>query len=92
MDSSVKLDGEHDEQFTNVSWYWSLVEKLIYLSVTHPNIIYVVSVASQFMHAPCQPHFEAVCQILHYFKGAPGHGLLYKPSTFYFVTSFCDAI
>ena len=32
------------------------------------------------MHAPCQPHYEAICHILHHLKGAPRQGLLYKLS------------
>ena len=43
------------------------------------------------MHAPRQPHFEAVCRILRYLKGAPGRGLLYRPSTSLSVTGYSDA-
>lgn len=32
------------------------------------------------MHAPCQPHYVAICRILHHLKGAPRQGLLYKLS------------
>ena len=88
MESTVKLDGEHDEPFTDVGRYRRLVGKLIYLTVTRPDITYAVGVVSQYMHAPCQPHFEAVCHILRYLKSAPGRGLLYRPSTSLFVTGF----
>ena len=43
------------------------------------------------MHAPQQPHFNAVCHILCYLKRAPGRGLLYKPSPSLSVTGFSDA-
>ena len=66
-----------------------MVEKLIYLTMTHPDITFAVGVVSQYMHAPLQPHFYAVCRILCYLKRAPGQGLLYKPSPLS-VTGFSD--
>ncbi|KAK2990718.1 hypothetical protein RJ640_003786 [Escallonia rubra] len=55
-----------------------LVERLIYFSVTRPDIAYVVSVVSQFMHAPSEKHMNAVYRILRYLKGTPGKGLLFS--------------
>jgi hypothetical protein len=52
IDSSVKLDGEHGELFSDVGRYRRLVGKLIYLTVTLPDITYAVGVVSQYMHAP----------------------------------------
>ena len=37
-----------------------MVDKLIYLAHTHPDIAYDVSVVSQFMHAPCETQMEVV--------------------------------
>jgi hypothetical protein len=91
MDSTVKLDGEHGELFSDVGQYRRLVWKLIYLTVTRPDITFVVGVVSQYMHAPRQPHYEAIYRILRYLKGAPGRGLLYKPSASLSVTGFSDA-
>ncbi|GMP56109.1 hypothetical protein CsSME_00020702 [Camellia sinensis var. sinensis] len=74
MDSSVKLAGDTGDFFPDIGRYRRLVGKLIYLTVTHPDITYAVGVVSQFMHAPRQPHFVAVCRILQYLKRAPGRG------------------
>ena len=57
--------------------YQRLVGKLIYLSYTQPDIAFAVSVVSQFMHAPCEAHLEAVFQILRYLKSSPGKGLFF---------------
>ena len=78
MDSTVKLDGEHGELFSDVGRYHRLVGKLIYLIVTRPDITYAISMVSQYMHAPRQLHYEAIYRILRYLKGAPGRGLLYN--------------
>ena len=48
--------------------YQSLIRRLIYLTITQPNIGFVVSVMSQFMHAPCLEHLKVVYQILKYLK------------------------
>lgn len=45
-----------------------LVGKLIYLSHTQPNITFVVSLVSQFMHSPHEEHLEAVYMIIRYLK------------------------
>ena len=91
MDSTVKLDGEHGELFSDVGRYCRLVGKLIYLTITRPDITYAVGVVSQYMQAPHQPHYQAIYRILRYLKGAPGRGLLYKPSASLSVTGFSDA-
>lgn len=64
MDSSVKLDAVSGNVFQDIKRYWRLVDKLIYLTITHPDITYVVGVLSQFMHGVCQLHWEVVCCIL----------------------------
>ena len=50
--------------------YQRLVGKLIYLPHTRPDIAFVVSVVSQYMHDPKSVHMEAVNRILRYLKGA----------------------
>ena len=51
--------------------------KLNYLTVTHPDISFAVSVVSQFLNSPCEDHWNAVIRILKYIKKSPGKGLLY---------------
>ena len=58
--------------------YRRLVGKLIFLTVTRPDISYAVSVLSQFMQAPRTIHLEGVYRVLSYLKRAPGKGLLYR--------------
>lgn len=60
---------------TNKERYQKLVGKLIYLSHTRPNIAYVVSVVSRFMHAPNENHMKVVYRILRYLNSSPGKGI-----------------
>ena len=43
----------------------------MYLSHTRPDIAFVVSVVSQYMHSPKESHLKAVYKILRYLKGYP---------------------
>ena len=63
MDFTIKLDNEQGELFSDVGRYRHLVGKLIYLTVTRPDITYAVSVISQYMHAPRHPHYAAIYRI-----------------------------
>ena len=71
--------------------YRRLVGKLIYLTVTRPNISYTVSIVSQFMTSPRVPHLDVVIRILKYLKNAPGCGLLYRPSGHLHIEGYTDA-
>ncbi|XP_078445042.1 uncharacterized protein LOC144714219 [Wolffia australiana] len=59
---------------TNVEPYRRLVGKLIYLTVTRPDIAYQVALLSQFMQAPQDIHWHADLRVLAYLKHAPGRG------------------
>ena len=71
--------GEYlDQAPTDKGRYQRLVGKLIYLSHTHPDIAYAVSVVSQFMHNLSEDHMDAVIRILRYLKSLPGKGLMFS--------------
>ncbi|KAG6513861.1 hypothetical protein ZIOFF_024198 [Zingiber officinale] len=71
--------------------YQRLVGKLLYLSITRPDITYTVSVVSQYMHAPKTIHMKAVDRILRYLKSCPGKGLLFKGGGDLKVECYSDA-
>jgi hypothetical protein len=52
MDPNVKLYVDHRELLSNPMKYCHLFGKLNYLTITLPNISFVVSVESQYMAAP----------------------------------------
>jgi hypothetical protein len=76
MEQNHKLFQCSSAGCTDKGRYQRLVGKLIYLSHTRPDIAYAVSVVSQFMHNPRQPHMDVVERILRYLKSSPGKGLL----------------
>ncbi|CAL2259305.1 unnamed protein product [Prunus armeniaca] len=86
-----KLGVYVDQVPTNRERYQRLVGRLIYLSLTRPDIAYAVSVASQFMHSPSEDHIAAVMRILSYLKSAPGRGLLFKKNGHLDMEGYTDA-
>ncbi|KAJ0454407.1 putative RNA-directed DNA polymerase [Helianthus annuus] len=50
----------------NVTGFQKLVGKLIYLSLTRPDISYAVQFLSQYMHNPCQSHLDIALRLLRY--------------------------
>ncbi|KAJ0528553.1 putative RNA-directed DNA polymerase [Helianthus annuus] len=64
----------------NVTGFQKLIGKLIYLSLTRPDISYAVQFLSQFMHSPTDVHLQIALRLLRYLKSGPGCGLLFKRS------------
>ena len=56
IDPIVKLYEDQEELLSNPERYCRLVGKLNYLTITHPDILFAVSVLSQFMKDPRLPH------------------------------------
>ena len=91
MEPNVKLYEYQEELLSNPETYRRLVGKLNYLTITRPDISFVVSVLSQFMKDPRLPHWEAVIRIVRYLKAYPGRGLLYKTNGHLQVEAYTDA-
>ena len=68
MDPNVKLLVGHGEPLKDPEKYRCLVGRLNYLTITRPDISFAVSVASHFLHAPCDSHWNALIRILRYIK------------------------
>ncbi|XP_059068493.1 uncharacterized mitochondrial protein AtMg00810-like [Cryptomeria japonica] len=58
--------------------YRQMIESLMYLINTRPDIFYVVNALSRFMCEPKQLHIVAPKHILRYLRGTIGYGLKYK--------------
>jgi len=91
MDPNVKLLPRQGELLYDSSKYRRLVGKLLYLTITRPDISFAVSVVSQFLQEPCQSHWDAAIRILRYVKRSPGTGLLYKDHGHTEIVGYTDA-
>ncbi|KAF2306059.1 hypothetical protein GH714_010702 [Hevea brasiliensis] len=64
----TKLSFNNSAPTEDPTLYRSVVGCLQYLSLTHPDIAYVVHRVSQYLHAPTVNHWTMVKCIMHYLK------------------------
>lgn len=68
MDVNPSVRDKNEEFFEDKPKYRRLVGKLIYLTVTRPDITFAFGVVSRFMDKPKQVHWDAAIRILRYAK------------------------
>ncbi|KAK4386771.1 Retrovirus-related Pol polyprotein from transposon RE2 [Sesamum angolense] len=71
MDSITDFWNDDGNYLEDKTKYRRLVGKLIYLTVTRPDISFAVGLVSQFMDKPRSVHWEAALRILKYIKASP---------------------
>lgn len=91
MDVHDKLTPTSGNLLQNPHPYQRLLGKLIYLTVTRPDITFYVHVLSQFMQSPTTSHMQAAMRVLRYLAGNPGQGILLASSSAVQVHAYCDS-
>lgn len=71
--------------------YQKILGSLIYLTLTRPDISFIVGVLSRFMQNPRKPHLEVVHRVLKYIKSTLNNGILFKADKYFMLRSYCDA-
>ncbi|XP_024164713.1 uncharacterized mitochondrial protein AtMg00810-like [Rosa chinensis] len=90
MERGLKLSDMSD-LLKDPARYRRLVGRLIYLTVSRPDITYSVHVLSRFMHQPRKLHMEAALRVVRYLKGAPGQGLFFSSQSDLRLRAYCDS-
>ena len=90
MEQGLKLSDKGD-LLKDPSHYRRLVGRLIYLTMSRPDITYYVHVLSRFMHQPCKLHMEAALHVVRYLKNAPGQGLFFSSNSDFRLRAYCDS-
>lgn len=78
MDTNIKLSKDDLDPLPDPTSYRSLVGKLLYLTVTRPDIAFPVHTLAQFMSSPCASHLLASQRVLRYIKGIMSHGIFFS--------------
>lgn len=90
MEQNLKLNEHDGALIEDPSSYRRLVGRLIYLTITRPDLAYVVHVLSQFMDKPRVPHLDAAHRVLRYLKETHGQGILLSSTSSIQLNAFCD--
>lgn len=91
MDPTVKLTRTTGTPLVNITHYRELIGRLLYLTITRPDITFAVNNLSQFLSCPTDVHLQAAHKVLRYIKGNPGQGLYYSASIELCLNAFSDA-
>ncbi|XP_074324109.1 secreted RxLR effector protein 161-like [Apium graveolens] len=91
MDIHLKLDPTKGDVLPDPHPYQRLLGKLIYLTVTRPDITFSVHVLSQYMHQPTNVHMQAAKRVLRYLVANPAQGILLTNSSAAQIQAYYDS-
>jgi hypothetical protein len=77
-DTKLIKDGGEDSE--NSTLFKQIIDSLMYLSVTRPDIAFVVCMLSKFMTDPKTSYMTAAKRVLRYVKGTTNLGVFYRRS------------
>ena len=80
LDQNLKLQADEGQVLEDVTMYRKIVGSLIYLTISRPDLSYVVGLESQFMQLPRKPHLDAVRRTLRYVSATLDYALFYEAS------------
>ncbi|XP_004293223.1 PREDICTED: uncharacterized mitochondrial protein AtMg00810-like [Fragaria vesca subsp. vesca] len=91
VEQNLVLTQEDGDVLKDASQYRRMVGRLIYLTITRPDLVYAMHILSQFMGKPRQPHLDAAYKVLRYVKQTPGQGILLPSTGQLELKVYCDA-
>uniref|UniRef100_A0A803P3R9 Integrase catalytic domain-containing protein n=1 Tax=Cannabis sativa TaxID=3483 RepID=A0A803P3R9_CANSA len=91
MDPRQRFDDVEGEVLDNSSQYRQVIGRLLYLTLSRPDITFAVNTLSQFMSRPRTTHLIALHHLLRYLKGSPGQDIFYSTASSLHLRGFSDS-
>jgi hypothetical protein len=91
MEQHLRLRPNEGSPLPDPTIYRRLIGRLLYLTVTRPDIQYAVNTLSQFMQSPCTTHLDAATRVLRYLKGSVSKGLFLSASSSLNLVGYADS-
>ncbi|GJX04274.1 putative ribonuclease H-like domain-containing protein [Tanacetum coccineum] len=89
LEKPLVKDGDVDD--VDVHLYRSMIESLMYLTASRPDIMFAVCACARFQVTPKTSHLLAVKRIFRYLKGKPTLGLWYSRDSPFELVAYTDS-
>lgn len=91
MDQNAKLSKGSGLPLADPTVYRRLIRRLLYLTITRPDVSYSIHVLSQYMDQPTDHHLAVAHKVLCYIRAALGQGILLSSSSSFQLNAYCDS-
>jgi hypothetical protein len=91
MATTVKLDKDENGKDVDQKLYRGMIESLLYLSASRPDIMFSVCLCARFQSCPKESHLTVVKRIFRYLLGTKSLGLWYPKGCPFMLTAYSDA-
>nr|GEV31467.1 putative reverse transcriptase domain-containing protein [Tanacetum cinerariifolium] len=91
IDTKKPLLKDPDGEDVDVHTYRSMIGSLMYLTLSRPDIMFVVYACARFQVTPKASHLHAIKRIFRYFKGKPHLGLWYPKDSPFNLVAYSDS-
>ncbi|XP_026430319.1 uncharacterized protein LOC113326863 [Papaver somniferum] len=91
MEQQLQRKPDDGQPMSDPTVFHRLIGRLLYLTVTKPDITYDVNTLSQFMSNPHIAHMDAANRILRYLKSTIGKGHFLSFSSTLHLSGYCDS-
>lgn len=71
--------------------YRRLIDRLVYLTITRPDLSYYVHCLAQYMQNPRLEYWEAALRVVRYIKNNPGQGIFLSSRSALHLSGSCDS-
>jgi hypothetical protein len=91
MSSAASLDSDEDGEDVDQREYRSMIDSLLYLTATRPDIQFAVGLCTRFQSSPRSSYQTVVQRVFRYLKHPSEFGIWYSASSSLDLVSFSDA-
>ncbi|XP_015934015.1 uncharacterized mitochondrial protein AtMg00240-like [Arachis duranensis] len=91
MEANLKLPTVEGEPVPDLSTYCKLVGRLMYLTISRPDITFAIVKLAQYMFEQKMPHLNAIHHVLRYLKAFPRQGILFSANSKFNISLYADA-
>ena len=91
MTTATKLELNTKEKKVDISSYRGMVDSLLYLTASIPDIMFSTYLCARFQADPRESHLIAIKRIFRYLKGTPNLGIWYPRDSGFELIGYSNA-